>query len=371
MICEQLIANQPWRVTLTVLDWRSKEVLAADWLAASRRLQHFVVAVKHSLETFHDLLYTPKMRLYLSHPITEARELANRGRIEEARRFALTIRDITERLRTKYVVFEPTSIDELRLRGGETRPSSRLDARWPFEMPDFKRLLYAPPKARVTEFAFPIGWEADGEDTTEPTALTKELWTAISEQINARDHALVEQSERIACYRPLYQGNASRGVKEEIDYMNRLVKLGVKPDSSSVFVFSPADDRGRYPVRQLAEKRIPAWHQSKKITGTDEDVKRLQVSLLEGRQDLTALLSGDHGALIRMLEDHKLSVAAESDRVPSGALGATPEARRDAAAQELAEDVNKWSADYLTRPDLKTLVREVATEDAFLNDLGL
>jgi len=78
--------------------------------------------------------------------------------------------------------------------------------------------------------------------------LLKELDRNIHVQVSSRDHKLVEQSDYLGVYRPCFDGNASRGVRREIDYYLRL-KADARP--KKCFVYAPRKDQDLFKIGQF------------------------------------------------------------------------------------------------------------------------
>jgi len=354
---------------LQVLDWRSIEVMLSESLAASIGVPHVILAVKHPLETFHDLLFTDKRIVYFSHPISEPRRMHAAGRTADAEAFVQRIAQIVERLQADSVVIEPTTIDELRFAG----VSGNLALRWPFH-PDTRQLLYeaptpAPPGSRP--HLFPSAWAADTREEIGENGLVQSLRKAVQEQIDARDHGLVEQSRVIGCYRPIYDGNASRGVREELEHFERLVALGLRKAEASV-VFSPDEDRAKYPRRQLAEQIIPQWERQHIIEGPADALHRFRDRVLsENSAQIENLIQGDHDALLTTVADCNLTIRPDDQILPGGALGAGENVRRQAMAAELAEQARRAGTLYLDGLQESGIIQIVSSEQLFYDALGI
>jgi hypothetical protein len=352
---------------LQVLDWRSIELMLSDSLAQSLGCPHYIFAVKHPIQTFYDLICTDKRIVYLSHPISEPRRMEMAGRIDEARAFVAKMSQIIARLQADSTVIEPTTIDELRIRGS----GGNLGTRWPFQ-PDERELLYEPPEpcpGAARPFVFPSGWESDDRPEIGESGLTRNLRNAIGQQIDARDHGLVEQSRIIACYRPLYEGNASGGVREELEHYGRLVSLNLRSAEASV-VYSPSADHARYPRRRLAESIVPAWRRQRLLEGDDPAIEAFQERVLrEDSELISKLLAGDSDALLRTIAECGLTIRPDEDTVPGGTLGAGDTVRRHAAAATLGEQVKRAANPYLDELAERGVIRVVPQEQMFYSAL--
>ncbi len=360
---------------LTTLDWRSKETLLADSLAAAwDGKPHYVFAVKHPMETFFDLLYSDKETIYLSHPISEARQILREGNTRGARLIVREISELVARLRSRHVVIEPTAIDEARMKPDlEGRPSGNLEARWPFDQ-NTRQLLFQPPTTRQSEFAFPVGWEGDHRNDIPHSALLSKLQNAILCQINARDHSLVEQSKLIACYRPLFRGNASRGVKEELQHARRLIELDVRSPDDIGVVLCPDEDRSQYPYRELANL-VGGWQEEGDLAGESCDFDRLKADILErSNPDLfSRVLAGDSRALGSMCAEYNIKIPPSKRGQGSqsgGALGTSPQAKREEHAGILAQDIVDLSETYLDSLEADGFIKRGNSQEWFFQELG-
>ena len=353
---------------LKVLGWRSNEFLVADGLASTCGLPNYIFSVKHPIETFYDLLYSDKKKIYLSHPISEPRRMINAGNKDGALEIVSSMDQIVTVLRTKFIVFEPTAIDEFRfLVAPNGEISGNLGLRWPFQR-DPRKLLYVPPSARQQTTAFPVGWEEDTRTSIMHSALLEELKEVVSNQINVRDHALVEQSDFLVCYRPLFQGNASLGVQEELKHVERLIRLKLRSKDKKSFVFSPPEDRQKYPSRRLVEHTIPEWRKSDAIRGEERSFTRLYDDVRSSRFPLDKVLTGDVRELFELLGRYDISI------VPSSTAGKSPlsvsdEAQRDDHAQHLASNVRALCQVYLDDLIANETIAEYATIEEFVDEL--
>ena len=366
--------NTPQSIETTVLDliqvleWRSIETMVSESLSSSLGCPYNVLAVKHPANTLYDLVFSKKPVVYLSHPISEPRRMHMSGDTSGAIALAHKMSEVVATMRAFATVVEPTGIDELRFRNA----SGNLSARWPFS-PDQRDLLYEPPEdlphTSAQEYVFPVGWDTDERTEIESSGLIQRLVQVIGQQINARDHGLVEQSRLIAAYRPIYRGNVSRGVQEELRHHTRLVASGLRTSEASI-VFSPESDLFEYSRRSLANFTIPIWAQSRMLTGDESAVQRLQQRVLnEDSREMEQLLDGDTDALMRVVTACGLRFQSESGTLPEGALGASEIVHQQATAGHLAEQVKRLSGVYLDELVEDGTVRLVGSEQMFYNAL--
>ncbi len=308
---------------LAILDWRGNELLLSDSLAAACRVPYYLFATKQPLSTLFDLLYTKKPAVYVSHPITEIRRLRLRGLGNEAQRLVNDLAGLVARLGATCVVFEPTAIDELRFRAGADGVlRGNLTDRWPF-VGDERQLAYDRPSGVSSDWSFPVGWDADGRNEIANTPLLKRLAQAIGRQIGARDHWLVEQSAAVVCYRPLFEGHVSGGVKEELRHIARVKNLGVTGPLRAL-VFNPTSDRNAYGPRQFWEYSLKGWEDQQLIGGDPTNITRLRDDLrTEDVPETRDILNGNGLALKTVLERYRVRIQPRAGLLPDGALGTT------------------------------------------------
>ncbi|MYD28905.1 MAG: hypothetical protein F4X03_08355 [Dehalococcoidia bacterium] len=327
---------------MQILDWRSVEGMLASGLSSSTGKPHYQFAVKHPAATFYDMLYTDKQVVYLSHPISEIRRLFAAGQRSEAVEFVRNMQSHVSRLCGSATVIEPTAVDEWRFADG----SANLSPRWPFG-PDERDLLYVPPgplQPAAVPFAFPAGWNEDERDVLAAGDAVALLQKAIERQINARDHTLVEETDRIACYRPLFNGNASRGVEEELRHFAGLVRLGLRNGQTSV-VLMRDEDRKAFAQRTLIERLLPGWRATGLLQGQENNFDKFIQCVKSGDSRSEAAVRGDVDQLRSLLRECELS--ANPDSVPGGGtLGPTEAARRQTAEGNLALQIQKAVAEF-------------------------
>jgi hypothetical protein len=352
---------------LDILDWRSVEILLSHALAHACHSKHFLFAVKHPIRTFEDLLYANKPIAYLSHPISEPRRIwidADTDK-SEVHRIVQEVSIVANRLSPHYVVIEPTTIDEYRF------IESQLSTRWPFTQ-DNRELLYSPPVDVNNQFLFPSGWTEDTRKTVTTGPLLDRFRSAVEKQIDARDHTLVEQADVIACYRPLYRGNASGGVKEELDHQVRLAHSNPGTTRPAV-VYNPLSDGTDYPQRQLWEAALPSWRDRRLVQGAPQDFERLTEDLIKNAvPNIDKVLQGDAEALKRILHSYGLQATpTTAGTLPSGALGTSRQTRRGEQAVLLSQEILMYQHPYLEA--LQTAGTIILTSDmqTFYKELGV
>ncbi|MGI0070103.1 MAG: hypothetical protein ACREAN_07600, partial [Nitrosopumilaceae archaeon] len=188
-----------------ILSWRTVEMLVTDLIAKNLQKKNYVLAVKHPVSTLFRMVFEPQTPfLYASYPISSTRNNA---------KLIKQINDFRNYLHSKYVVFDPLTIDEKilqiilpkkkksRSQNGITKLGS--DLRW----------------------KFPEGFSMVGEDRLKyPIGLRtrelEEVRTDINESVKYRDFRLVSDADMLVAYRPYLGKEAHKGVKSELDFAN-------------------------------------------------------------------------------------------------------------------------------------------------------
>ncbi len=212
-----------------ILAWRSLESIHSESLKIAfssenegQFVNNYLVSVRHPYSTFHNLIFNevPKT-LYLSYPITYPR--TNAESMVEVNEYRLEMHKMG--LDLDVTIFDPVTIDELSLVSVLTKtleddPSSveielKKSDRWPLEISE----------PLVPEPNWPIKI---------PVVEIEEVKDSISDQVQARDYALVNAANILAVYRPYYKGNRSDGVDAEIKHAKEI--------GNAVVVFSLVED---------------------------------------------------------------------------------------------------------------------------------
>jgi len=296
-----------------ILEWREREIMLSQLYARSAGLARaYVVAAKHSLELLYNLIYAEELpRVYLSHPITEPRRLLASNALDHrntASAFIDSVNQCAAAIRDQAAVFEPTTIDEYRIRWQGSKV--HLADRWPIHQ-RHEQLFWTPFEGEQNEVFGPADLQPQGIDDQggpiRAQQLVKAVIDRVREQINSRDHALVEQSNALMVWRPMFRGVPSRGAEEEIEHMRRLCAI---PDSEPGFVglaVYPEDSKD-YCAWELGQC-LTSWYEEGILvseTGpvsdrlTDELTKEAYGALTEGNsQDL-------FGSLEPVLRRHRL-----------------------------------------------------------------
>lgn len=262
------------------LRWRHMDIVVTELVASALAGgAHYLFAVKHPVETLRRLLYRPDLHtVYLSHPISGPRRLlssAEEACRKEGEHCVNEICEVANLLRwdPSLVVFEPAGIDELRFLTSSIDkreyPIPVLSERWPIPPATEGELVWVSPDAEL-EYDGRFAFDEDLSDlaterepgagaSTEDEAMDRALLFGVQvvfddmeEQINSRDHQLVDQSDSLAVYRPLFRGVASQGVNEEVVYFAHLVEDEAAADSGKLaIIYSPIEDEARYCAERI------------------------------------------------------------------------------------------------------------------------
>jgi hypothetical protein len=339
------VAEDPYVSGLRVLAWRANEILVSASVAAALDTTHFVFAVKHPIATLYDLLYSSKRTAYLSHPISEVRRLMAGSQAGEGHALLQSIQDLTRELSQSHVVFEPTAIDEYRFKkAADGAPDcsgfcGNLSPRWPFA-PEARRLSWTEPRAEPSSFNFPFGWQSDERPQITCTPVINEFVQTIARQIGARDHWLVEQSDIIVCFRPIFEGHSSSGVMHELMHVDRLRRLQER-GPSRVIAIVPENDRKQFPARDFEENFLSEEYKKGSIVGDATNLKTLQARIRAAPDSplMQRVLSGEADALQELLRQFDMDVMPAHGVDGEGVLDDDEQARRQARAEELAAQV--------------------------------
>jgi hypothetical protein len=239
---------------LRVLDWRSKEIMMSRFIANSSGCDNFVFAIKHSWDIFYNLVYDKRPTAYLSHPISEVRRLEWDGKMDAANKIKDEIKSVSEELKEHFAVFLPTTIDEFRI---EQEKKSKNEIFYTVLGERWDSKLYTEPRNMLYSYSefqdINELWTEEKNDfpSQDFNLLLKTLNDSISAQVTTRDYTLVEQSQYLVVYRPLFNGNQSGGVDKESGYHRDLIRttelLGSeKAKSPKYFVYCPIEDINFY-----------------------------------------------------------------------------------------------------------------------------
>ncbi len=290
------------------LGWRQAEAGAGLNLAGLLGdIPHFTLATKHRCRLLEQIFEENPHRIYLSHPISEARRRAAMGDRTFFEAWCSEVRSLADHLSRELAVWEPTTIDELRfcttdvnLTCEEQDPPNKMDIdlprllqRWPFQGVD--EILWPEAPSQPDEPLDPAGLFSDEDVSKTAQATTWEgvekalgtrksaqlrsisgqllyLRTLIMQQINIRDRALVGQCPTLVVYRPVFNGSKATGVLREIQAHQRLVELqhyGDQPLRPMVFVLENSDDERLVWKNVIAGFCAPSGRWSGYVRNTD------------------------------------------------------------------------------------------------------
>lgn len=313
---------------LRLLDWRSKETMMSRFLANQLNCRNYVFAVKHSYETLYNLLYEDKKTAYLSHPITEVRRLEKLGKTKEAEQIKAEITDVSQELGFQFTTFLPTTIDEYRIttatqiqhKVGQGNIERRdyhavLSSRWEDEKYKHPHeILYRP-----CEFSDENElWQKTPPETIdeEINQLLAALADVISDQVTTRDYTLVEQSDILVIYRPLFNGNASGGVQEEFHYYTML--QSDLENAPVCFIYCPQEDIDKYYIKEFNERITYHLIKTKNLSQSGDSFKGITerecAKLLEAGRLEGLILD----VFIDVLDNHNLALSIVNTKTPLG-----------------------------------------------------
>lgn len=335
-----------------LVHWRASEIAFADTLARALGCRHYVLAVKHPVETLRGLLFDPgRPRVYLSHPISEPRRKLADGDQVGFDKFCAQLECTAAQLRTKATLFEPTTIDEFRFHKFKvhspngTKPETvyvpALTPRWPMPCGGENLLWSSVPDEnpvdptgyftgdRLAEFETRAKSSGAPRVETRPntdsshegeshfaetvevehaTHLVAALVGEIGRSVTARDLKLVEQSDHLAVVRPHFNGHASGGVQAEIDQHCKLI-AGKGRKRGGIWVFTSQIDEETWRRGQVAY-----WLHRKylKRLGASEDEARLAVTEM---QLGLKTLGKDPASLMAELQDQMAALLGALNKV--------------------------------------------------------
>ncbi len=235
---------------LRLLDWRSKETMMSHFLARQLGCQNYLIAVKHSYDVLNNLILKNVKSVYLSHPITEVRAVERQGGIGKANHIKKEIDIIYELISENFATFHPTTIDEFRIKHENLKKFYPvLTERWDHSKYNTPREMLYSNSGFSDENRL---WKNSGKDIEYDENMSNILTTLvdmISRQVTVRDYTLVEQSDFLVIYRPLYNGKSSSGALEEFDHYIKVANSTGR--KSECFVYCPESDTNRFYFRML------------------------------------------------------------------------------------------------------------------------
>ena len=316
-----------------ILTWRAFEIESSEHIARARGVSaHYVFATKHRLDVLDKLLYQPNLtKVYLAHSISQPRRLESKSPAESKRAddYKKELSMFAAQLRTSFVVFEPATIDELRLvnygkqKKGQFLPL--LTKRWPHD--DEPEILWERPVSDDKPFGKePERWITSRGKSKQYKAridaivpLMAALRDSIVRQINSRDHRYVEQSDSVVAFRPVFDGSSGGGVIEELRFDERLKKVGIARRDAIVY-HPPTDEEKRLPldIQELLTKWVG---QGLLVSTTDGNQRKISLSLSKEIIEEAGKLGTDLGQLGNAIHDILKGHDWDVDpKVPRGAL---------------------------------------------------
>jgi hypothetical protein len=290
-----------------LLDWRSKEIMMSKFIAQQfsevdenqimvKECKHYVFAVKHSFDTLYKLVYEHQncKRVYLSHAISEVRRLEEAKKDEDVRKIKEEIQEISNNLSDTFTTFLPTTIDEFRinlLEDKENKPPKDylpvLKPRWESNTSSENSLYNISGFNNVNKLFQHDAIEDKGKRVKE---LLGALIINIKDQITTRDYSLVEQSDVLVIYRPLYNGNPSGSVQEEFDYYTKVSSF--KKNEVLCFIYCPEKDLNAFYPRQFVALLLEHIHNRRGgLNRIEEEVTEFRGITEEESKKLIALVN--------------------------------------------------------------------------------
>lgn len=247
--------GQRWRGQPTLsnlLEARRSELLIGDTihrnLDPDTRLTNWLLAVRHPARLLDRLLFARTQRLvplYLSFPISEPRRMLASGDASgtEAVSSFLAISADLERRLPHVIAFSPLSIDELPLlavaESSIPQDPVVFEVRHRWDV----RQYYGTEEILLTD--------TPADPVSVPRAEIDDAAGLIRGDVARRDYRLVKQASRLVVYCPVFNGQLSTGVENEIVYGIRL--------STPIHVYQdPAHDPRGIAVKHYLGQRLGA-----------------------------------------------------------------------------------------------------------------
>lgn len=244
---------------ISILAWREIEIAFSQKISQVLEIPLYIIAMKHPTFMVSRLIAKPPEELkilYLCHPIGSIRR-------EQYIRLPSVIMELNEftknilKQRPNSVLFIPDTIDEKRIEqdtiSGRYYPE--LSGGWSLPFPEEDWLFIPlPSNTKGINPLNPRNFDYHTSHEDVKAAISSSigiLAERIQDQINSRDHSLVEQSkDGVVVYRPYWGGYTSGGVKEEIKYNNDLrMRYGEKKRRTGIITLE--EDSGKFRIRRL------------------------------------------------------------------------------------------------------------------------
>ncbi|MEW6686577.1 MAG: hypothetical protein AB1393_10290 [Candidatus Edwardsbacteria bacterium] len=358
-----------------ILDWRMTEIVVSGHCADYCGIKHYLLPIKHPLTTLFDLLYSKKRIAYFSHPITEPRQMIKKGLVDEAERIIAQCQELVNHIKSDFTVMEPATVDELRM----WPETGKLYKRWSKGTRTRDDLLWAEPEPaeRPGHYVFPYGWNEDDRDlipNEKNASLLKHFIEQVTAQVNTRDHKLVEQSDIVIAFRPLYKGKIATGVQEELHHIGRLRELNLKIDEGkpTAIICCPKEDITMIPHYWFWNELIPILRKEGKIVCAEEDWRNLERARDCGLLSIQNLLAvQDPRELGKQLHELLLRHNLHLNPSLSGALDESHAAKRQELATEIAQQLlnKKKEKPYLSELQQKYGFLIVETTEELIQEV--
>ena len=346
------------------------------------------------MATFERLLNSHGKTVYLAHPISEIRRMLRAGgeRRASAEIIMDDISEIASLLRREVILFEPTTIDELRFEYQGTLDQQPvmvpfLRDRWDMPSRAIEDLIFVSPEA----FTPPFGafWEGSGNEVGEAlqerhlspdqaqqlklaSPLVRLLYEEIRAQIKARDFTLVEQCDGIAAYRPLLGGHLSGGVKQELIHHSELVQGNIA--RATTVIYHPVGDETEWGL-SILRSLFDAWitkEQCIRTPNKDLLIASTQVGHLQRILEAPNITQAGN-ELDAVLTELGGSLSLEEGGALSGeAAGELLNLRRD-RARTIRENTSSYIETLGPEPWFKTFKHDLSPAqfvDELLNAVG-
>jgi len=243
---------------VTILEWREVEIAFSRKIAGLLEVPCFVVAVKHPVFLAKKLIKRLEScnTFYLAHPISNIRSEKSPRPPEFYEELSHFIRDVSSK--DRIIAFVPDTIDELRVghadKGKRIEYVPELREAWPIPFSDEWLWEPLPDEVRDINPLNPLSFQFDAADAElrfAVSALLHALSEKIIQQINSRDHILVEQSTQgVIAYRPCWEGFYASGVAEELKY-NHELRTDYGEAERTAAILTRKDDLAKWRLREL------------------------------------------------------------------------------------------------------------------------
>ena len=255
-----------------ILEWRHSEMIISDQFAASLGVKNYVVAVKHPVSTLCRLIFERKNKdmlpLYVAYPISAPRKKShNDENLPDENDFRTTGQKEMDQNRLQIhnmkncIVFDPITVDERALQvafqeqfgedsinrvpelTGEWVKLQRRH-RWPLLSEEFPPVVPDPPSIFPLELPAQEVHAIIHRPLLRPHHSKRGRWKSlVDSQIQFRDFHYVRNAERIAAYRPSWNGEIHDGMRAELNYAHPRIYRSIYhkvpedgPEDSSPFV---------------------------------------------------------------------------------------------------------------------------------------